>query len=209
MSRHRLAFYALGAALALVVFVAAVVLTARPAILTGLLGGGQCRAAAAVGARVTPLATGAMAAFRAVPPTDLAALPFDGTRTLGELRGRTILLNLWATWCPPCRAEMPFLAALDERLGSDEFQVVAVSIDDKDANRPEDFLAETGAASLAYHREPTLALFRSLRQAGLVEGMPTTLLIAEDGCAAGVLAGAAGWSSPEAVALIEAALAAP
>lgn len=208
MSRHRQAFYALGTAVVLAIFVAAAVLTARPQFLTGLLDGGQCRAAAAVADAVAPHARGAMAAFRTVTPTDLTALPYDGDRTIAELRGRTILLNLWATWCAPCREEMPWLAALHEAKADDRFAVVAVSIDDRDGARPEEFLAATGATALAYHREPTLTLFRSLRQAGLVDGMPTTLLVAQDGCAAGVLAGAAAWDSQDAATLVDAALAA-
>ena len=103
---------------------------------------------------------------------------------------------------------MPSLAALQEAKGSDDFAVIATSIDDRDANRPEAFLEETGATALAYHREPTLTLFNSLRSAGLTEGMPTTLLLGPDACVAGVLAGAAPWDGADAKALVDAAVAA-
>lgn len=212
MSRHRwLSYGALGTG-AVAVFLATVVVTARPDIFKDLLAGSQCRAAVAIGEAVAPLARGQVAAFRTVPPADLTALPYDGTgsdvRTIADLTGHVTLLNLWATWCAPCRAEMPALAALHEAAASDDFAVVATSIDDRDSNRPEAFLEETGASALDYHREPTLTLFNSLRAAGLAEGMPTTLLIGPDGCVAGVLAGAASWAGPDARRLIDAALAA-
>ena len=210
MSRHRWLSYGVAAVGAVVIFAATVVVTARPTIFSDLVRGPQCRATAAIAEAVAPMNRGAMAPFRAVAPADLTALPFDGTgsdaRTIADLEGRVTLLNLWATWCAPCRAEMPWLAALHDKMAGDDFAVVAVSIDDHDRNRPEEFLAETGAESLAYHREPTLALFNSLRSAGLVEGMPTSLLLGPDGCVAGVLAGAAAWDTPEAEALIRAAI---
>lgn len=160
---------------------------------------------------VTPLARGAMAGFEPITPADVTALPYDGrgeeAATLAALKGQTVLLNLWATWCAPCRVEMPSLAALHSAKASDDFSVVAVSVDNRDANRPEDFLAETNATALAYHREPTMRLFNSLKEAGLASGMPTTLLIAPDGCAAGVLSGAADWHGEDAQALVDAAVA--
>jgi len=152
-----------------------------------------------------------MAAFLPLTPADISALPFDGTgadvTTIASLKGQTTLFNLWATWCAPCRIEMPHLAALQDRRGGDDFAVVATSIDHNETGRPTEFLAETGAQSLAYHREPELTLFNSLKKAGLAIGMPTTLLIAPDGCAAGVLHGAANWDSADALALIDAAVA--
>jgi len=199
------------AVLGIVVFSAAALVTARPDIFSVAGGASQCREAALMAERVEPVATGAMAAFETVTPASLAALPFDGrgedATTIAALEGRTVLLNLWATWCAPCRAEMPHLAALQRERGGPDFSVVAVSIDNRDANRPETFLEETGATNLDYHREPTMRLFNSLKEAGLAIGMPTTLLIAPDGCAAGVLHGAADWSGPDALHLVDAALA--
>ncbi|WP_157961565.1 TlpA disulfide reductase family protein [Acuticoccus kandeliae] len=159
---------------------------------------------------VEPRTTGYMAAFQTLDPKDLTALPYDGVapaaKTLEDFKGRLILLNLWATWCAPCRVEMPALASLQERFGSEDFSVVAVSIDDKDRNNPETFLERAGAANLDYFREPTLSLFNSLRAEGLAQGMPTTLLVGPDGCAAGVLHGAAAWDSADADNLIQAAI---
>ncbi len=210
MSRHRLLTFG-GAALGIVViFAAAVTITAWPALFSGASGSSQCQAATRIAKVVEPRTTGYMAAFQTLDPKDLTALPYDGVapaaKTLEDFKGRLILLNLWATWCAPCRVEMPALASLQERFGSEDFSVVAVSIDDKDRNNPETFLERAGAANLDYFREPTLSLFNSLRAEGLAQGMPTTLLVGPDGCAAGVLHGAAAWDSADADNLIQAAI---
>lgn len=198
------------AALAVVVFAGAALFTARPDLFSLAGEAGQCRAGRATAKAVDGLSVGDMSSFQLIEPRDVSALPFDGVgenaRTLGELKGRTILFNLWATWCAPCRIEMPHLASLHEQRSGDDFAVVATSIDNRDASRPETFLAETNALALDYHREPSLRLFNSLRDAGLAVGMPTTLLIAPDGCALGVTHGAADWSSSDALALIDAAV---
>ena len=200
------------AALGIVVFVAAVLFTARPDIFSLASGASQCRAATAMAEAVEPHTAGAMAGFQTFAPKDITALPYGAPDaggvppTLADFKGRTILLNLWATWCAPCRVEMPHLAALHEEKGDDEFSVIAVSIDNRDSSRPEAFLAETDAEARAYYREPTLSLFNSLKDAGLLIGMPTTLLVAPDGCAAGVLHGAAEWHGEDAKSLVDAAV---
>ncbi|WP_226578513.1 TlpA disulfide reductase family protein [Acuticoccus sediminis] len=212
MSRHRWLSYG-GAALgALAIFAGTVIYTARPTLFSDLVRGPQCQAASAIAEAVKPFARGQVAAFQPVTPSDVNALPFDGTgedaRTIEALNGRVTLLNLWATWCAPCRAEMPSLAALNAEKESDDFVVIATSIDDRDQNHPENFLAETGAEALDYYREPSLTLFNSLRSAGLAQGMPTTLLLGPDGCVAGVLSGAAPWDGPDAKKLVDAAVSA-
>ena len=75
-------------------------------------------------------------------------------RTLAEWRGRTVLLNLWATWCVPCRKEMPALDALQGELGGPNFEVVAVNIDTRDPEKPLAFLKEIGVTHLAYYSDP-------------------------------------------------------
>jgi len=141
------------------------------------------------------------------PAPPLAFDNSDGRRvTLADFRGRTILLNLWATWCEPCRREMPALARLQAELGSSRFEVVAVNIDTRNLHRPKAWLAETGVSGLAYYSDPEAKVFQDLRQAGQAEGMPTTLLIDAHGCRLGTMAGPAEWSSPDARALIQAAL---
>jgi thiol-disulfide isomerase/thioredoxin len=180
----------------------------------GALGGNtgsECAASPQVLAAMKPLARGEMAAVL-VPerPRKLPALTFrDGEGKavdLASFGGRTVLLNLWATWCAPCRQEMPALDALQREEGSDAFEVVAVSIDTRDESKPRRFFEETGLKSLRFFIDPTANIFQTLRAAGRAEGMPTSLLIDGKGCEIAYLAGPAEWSSADAVALVRAAL---
>jgi len=124
---------------------------------------------------------------------------------LADFRGRTVLLNLWATWCVPCRKEMPALDALQAKLGGDRFQVVAVNIDQRNLDKPKAWLEEVGIKRLGYYADPSAKVFQDLKAIGKAVGMPTTLLIDPNGCELGVLAGPAEWASDDAVKLIEAA----
>ncbi len=169
-----------------------------------------CAAKAERAKTVAAAATGQVAAMLpADPPQSLAALSFRGPAgklmTLGERKGKTVLLNLWATWCAPCRAEMPALDALQKEAGSADFEVIAVNVDTGDDSKPRKFLAETQVASLAYYRENTLELFNGLKQRGLALGLPVTLLIDKDGCLLASMNGPAEWSGTDARKLIEAA----
>jgi thiol-disulfide isomerase/thioredoxin len=153
---------------------------------------------------------GAMAAFLARPtPLDLGEISFaagDGaTKSLSEWRGKVVLLNIWATWCVPCREEMPMLDKLEAELGGKDFQVVAVNIDRGGSDKAKSFLAETGATHLALYTDPSGKLFSKVKAVG----MPTTLLLDREGHEIGRLVGPADWGSPEALALIKAAIAAP
>ena len=152
-----------------------------------------------------------MAAFAvADPPVRLPDLVFrdaDGAeRRLADWHGRTVLLNLWATWCVPCRKEMPALDALQGKLGSDKFEVVAVNIDTRNLDKPKAWLSEVGIARLGYYSDSSAKVFQDLKAIGKAIGMPTTLLIDPNGCELGTLAGPAEWASEDAVRLIEAAL---
>ena len=117
-----------------------------------------------------------------------------------------MLLNLWATWCVPCRKEMPALDALQQRLGGPDFEVVAVNIDTRDPDKPKAFLKELGIRKLAYYADPTAKTFQDLKAIGRAFGMPTTLLVDPQGCEIGTIAGPAEWASDDAVKLIQAAL---
>ena len=117
-----------------------------------------------------------------------------------------MLLNLWATWCVPCRKEMPALDALQTRLGGDKFEVVAVNIDTRNLDKPKAWLQEVGIRQLGYYADPSAKVFQDLKAVGKAFGMPTTLLIDPQGCELGTLAGPAEWASEDAVKLIEAAL---
>lgn len=170
--------------------------------------GGKCRASAERAAALKSLAVGEVAAFApAARPHDLSALPFtdaDGRpTTLAAFQGKVVLLNLWATWCGPCRKEMPALDRLQQSRGGSDFEVVAVNLDTRDPDRPRAFLAETRVEALAFRSDASFAFFRSLQSLGLARGLPTTLLLDRQGCELGVMAGPAAWDGPEASALIE------
>ena len=124
---------------------------------------------------------------------------------LEAFRGKVVLLNLWATWCAPCRKEMPDLAKLEQALGGKDFEVVAVSIDRKGVEASAAFLKETGADSLKLYTDVSARIVTDLKSPGL----PTTLLISRDGREIGRLMGPAEWAAPEAVELVRKAIAAP
>ena len=169
-----------------------------------------CRPSAKLAKRLAPLARGEVAAINiAADPKRLPELTFTDAagqpRRLTDFRGRTVLLNLWATWCVPCRKEMPALDALQAKLGGDKFQVVAVNIDTRNLDKPKTWLGEVGVKRLSYFADPSAKVFQDLKAVGKAIGMPTTLLIDRQGCELGVLAGPAEWASDDAMKLIETA----
>jgi thiol-disulfide isomerase/thioredoxin len=150
---------------------------------------------------------GAMAALVIKPkPVDLPAFIFaetgGKTRSLADFRGKVVLLNIWATWCPPCREEMPAFDQLQAKLGGKDFEVVAVNIDKGGPEKAEAFLKETGADHLTVYTDSSAKLFATLKAVG----MPTTLVIDREGREIARLAGPADWASPEAIAVMRAAI---
>ncbi len=173
--------------------------------------GVDCAGAVATAARLDPLAKGQVAAFRPADRPDLVRnLAFqapDGSATsLAAFAGKTVLVNLWATWCVPCRAEMPALDRLEAALGSDTFSVVAVNVDQNTPERARAFLGEIGVSRLAFYADPTFAIFNELKKRGLALGLPTTILVDGKGCRIGGIEGPAEWDSEDAKALIKAAI---
>lgn len=140
-------------------------------------------------------------------PQDLPEVTFvreDGSAaSLNEWRGKVVLLNLWATWCGPCRKEMPDLDRLKAELGGDDFDLVALSIDRTGLDKPRRFLDEIGVKHLKLYNNSSGKLAASLK----AFGMPTTLLLNRQGQEIGRLVGPADWGSDDAVALIKAAIA--
>ena len=138
---------------------------------------------------------------------DLAFKDADGReRTLADWRGRTVLLNLWATWCVPCRREMPALDALQGDLGGPKFEVIAVNIDTRNPEKPLAFLKEVGITHLAYYYDDSAKVFEDLKEAGKAFGMPTTVIVDPSGCEIGTMAGPAEWASDDGVKLVSAAI---
>jgi thiol-disulfide isomerase/thioredoxin len=154
---------------------------------------------------VNPLSTGPMTTFvfkkerEALP--DITFLDADGKNvSLKDWRGKTVLLNLWATWCAPCREEMPALQRLEKALGSDTFQVVAVAIDKAGLEGARKFFKDNKIDDLKLFADPTARDGTQLR----VIGMPTSILIDAQGREIGRLVGPAAWDSADAQRLIEA-----
>jgi thiol-disulfide isomerase/thioredoxin len=148
-----------------------------------------------------------MAAFVAkktpAPLPDITFQDADGKDVkLSSFKGKTILLNLWATWCGPCREEMPALNRLETALGSDKFEVVALSLDHKGYDASRKFLDNLKADKVKLYADPTAKQGMELK----LIGMPTTILINKDGLEVGRLAGAAEWDSDDAKKLIQSAM---
>jgi thiol-disulfide isomerase/thioredoxin len=170
-----------------------------------------CTRAQDLARRLAPLARGEVAAFAVADPSrrlpDLAFRDATGAeRHLSDWHGRTVLLNLWATWCVPCRKEMPALEALEGKLGGPGFEVIAINIDTRDGDKPRAWFKEVGIDRLAYYADPTAKVFQDLKIMGRAAGMPTTLLVDPAGCEIGTVAGPAEWASEDAVKLVTAAL---
>ncbi len=149
------------------------------------------------------MATGPMAAFLVhTAPKDIATFGFadkdNKQRSLAAWKGKVVLLNLWATWCAPCRKEMPDIAKLQKELGGADFEVVALSVDRKGLAASQAFLKETAADNLAAYTDPEGTSLKALQALGL----PATVLIDRNGKERGRLLGPAEWSSPEAKAMV-------
>jgi thiol-disulfide isomerase/thioredoxin len=169
----------------------------------------RCAGAVETAGRLKPFAKGDLAALLpAEAPADVRHLAFTTpageARSLADYAGKAVLLNLWATWCAPCREEMPALDALQAARGGDRFQVVTVNLDVGDPEKPATFLEETGIKALPDYRDPKMAIFNDLKRRGLAFGMPTTLLVDGQGCQVAALHGPAHWDGAEALAAVDA-----
>lgn len=154
------------------------------------------------------LLVGEMADFAyALPPRGAPKTPFssdDGEIRLSAFRGKTVLVNLWATQCAPCLKELPSLDALEGALGGKKFQVVAVAADPTGPEAARRFMKRLNIKHLKLYTDPRLALMSSI---GGVEYMPASILYDEKGREIGRKIGEADWTSAEAKRLIEAAMA--
>ena len=170
-----------------------------------------CASAVDLARKIGPLAHGEVAALTmATSPLKLPDLAFwdaDGKpRKLSDWRGKTVLVNLWATWCVPCRKEMPALDRRQTKLGGKDFEVVAINIDTRDPEKPKNFLKEANLTKLAYFTDTKAKVFQDLKSVGKALGMPTSILVDGQGCEIANLAGPAEWASDDAIALIKAAV---
>jgi len=177
-------------------------------------GDSACASAVELSHKLAPLAHGEVAALTmATAPLRLPDLTFEDaegkSRKLSEWRGHTVLVNLWATWCVPCRKEMPALDRLQIKLGSKDFEVVAINIDTRDPEKAKNFLKEAQLTRLNYFSDGKAKVFQDLKAIGRALGMPTSVLVDGQGCEIATIAGPAEWDSDDAVKLITAATAPP
>jgi thiol-disulfide isomerase/thioredoxin len=204
--RRRTILGSIFGALAAIAAAAVLYETARPAGKAA----SDCPAGSAnLAAKLAPLAKGELAALSVAAeprrPEQFAFERENGAKvTLKDFRGRAVLLNLWATWCVPCRAEMPALDRLQAEKGDNGFEVVAVNVDTARLERRAAYLDSIGVKTLARYADPSGDVFETLRKDGKALGLPATLIIDKDGCEVGAVEGGAKWDSAEAQALVEA-----
>ena len=124
---------------------------------------------------------------------DFKAVELPGGRpaTIENYRGKVVLLNIWATWCPPCKVEMPSMERLHKKLAGTDFQLVAVSVDEEDSSVVNTFVKEYGLTFQVLHDQDG-----SIRQIYQTTGVPESFVIDRDGVIVKKVIGAADWDAP-------------
>ncbi|MFK7752315.1 MAG: TlpA family protein disulfide reductase [Sedimentitalea sp.] len=140
---------------------------------------------------------------RAASSQDFVLADDAGTATLAMYQGQYIVLNFWATWCAPCRKEMPHLEALQRDFGGDAFQVVTLATGRNSPAGIKKFFAENGIDSLTRHQDPKQRVAREMA----VLGLPVTVILNPEGEEIARLIGDADWNSPSARAIVAALIA--
>ncbi|MEQ9260803.1 MAG: TlpA disulfide reductase family protein [Roseovarius sp.] len=120
--------------------------------------------------------------------------------TLAEFEGKVVLLNFWATWCAPCRKEMPMLSELQTELGGEQFEVVTLATGRNPPPAMKAFFEEIGVENLPLHRDPQSKVAREMG----VLGLPITVILNREGEEIARLQGDAHWSSDSAKAILRA-----
>lgn len=137
--------------------------------------------------------------------TETFSLIEGGTGQLSDYKGKYILLNFWATWCAPCRKEMPQLSALQTDMGGDDFEVVTLATGRNPPPAMKSFFKEIGVENLPLHRDPKQQIARKMA----VLGLPISLILNPEGQEIARLSGDADWSSDSAKAIIRALISMP
>ena len=171
----------------------------------------QCPAQVDKGQQIDDAATGLLAAVLGTGEgrgyADLGFADEAGApTTIGDFAGKKLLVNFWATWCTPCREEMPALDAIAAQYNSDDFLVLPINLDvgDDGVAKAEKFLAEEGLTNLPLYADSSFDAFKRLQQQAVAVGLPATLLLDENGCELAVLQGPAAWDSNDGKAVVEA-----
>ena len=137
------------------------------------------------------------------PPLNVTTLSGEKI-SLIDFSDKTIVLNFWATWCAPCRKEMPMLSELQTELGGSDFEVITIATGKNDPAAMARFFAEIGISNLPLHTDANSAVAREMG----VLGLPATVLIARDGTEVARLLGDADWASDSAKNILKALIAA-
>lgn len=177
----------------------------------GLLKAVECTPQPAAAKSIDDAANGQLAAlngtgtgrgYSAMAFTDAAGKPV----TLKDFAGKALLVNFWASWCIPCRAEMPALDTLAAQQNSDSFMVLPINLDlgTGGLDKAKAFMAQGGWKNLTLYADSSFEAFKRLQVEAVATGLPSTLLIDKKGCEIGVLQGPAAWDSPEGTKVIEA-----
>ncbi|MBV7395445.1 TlpA family protein disulfide reductase [Mameliella sediminis] len=132
---------------------------------------------------------------------DVDFMTFDeAPLNLSDWKGKWVVVNFWATWCAPCRKEMPMLSELQEELGGEGFEVLTIATSRNPPAKMKAFFDEIGVTNLPLHRDPKSML---ARQMGVL-GLPVTVILNPEGQEVARLTGDADWSSDSARAVLEA-----
>jgi len=177
-------------------------------------GAKECPVQAEEGAAIGDAARGELAALNGTGEgrgySTMAFRDAAGTpMTIADFKGKALLVNFWASWCVPCREEMPALDALATKYNSDSFMVLPVNLDigESGLEKAQAFLDENSFANLPLYADNTFAAFERLKQQAVAAGLPVTLVLDENGCELGVLQGPAHWDTPDGEAVVEALIA--
>ena len=171
----------------------------------------QCDAQPEKAEKVDMAAVGQLAALNGTGKgrryADMAFFDEAGQpRTIADFAGKKLLVNFWASWCVPCRAEMPALDALADKYNSDTFMVLPINLDigEDGLGKARAFLAEGAFQHLPLYADTTFQAFERLKREAVAIGLPASLLLDEEGCEIGVLQGPAEWDTPDGHNVIEA-----
>lgn len=125
------------------------------------------------------------------PDFNAVELPSGRPTSIENYRGKVVLLNIWATWCPPCKVEMPSMERLHRKLAGTDFQLVAVSVDEQDSSVVNKFVADMGLTFQVLHNQDG-----TIRQIYQTTGVPESFVIDRDGVIVKKVIGAADWDAP-------------
>lgn len=162
---------------------------------------GQKIDAAAVGLLAALTGTGEGRGYADMAFKDSAGLP----KTIADFAGKKLLVNFWASWCVPCRAEMPALDKIAADYNSDQFMVLPINLDigEGGLKKAKTFLADENLHNLPLFADSSFSAFERLKQEAVAIGLPATLLLDDKGCELAVLQGPAEWDSPDGRAVID------